>query len=67
MEQIFTHMARMTLPLDVTQKWAKIVSLWWRYARTRRALNRLDDRMLADIGITREQAKKEAAKPFWRP
>lgn len=39
-------------------------------ARARRAerfaLMELDDRLLADIGITREQAKHEAGKPFWR-
>ncbi len=26
----------------------------------------LDDRQLRDIGITRDQALAEAAKPFWR-
>ena len=31
----------------------------------RRALMELDDRMLADIGITREQAQAAAREPFW--
>jgi len=31
----------------------------------RRALLDLDDRLLADIGITREEAEREASKPFW--
>lgn len=31
----------------------------------RQALARLDDRLLADVGLTREQARREAAKPFW--
>jgi uncharacterized protein YjiS (DUF1127 family) len=31
----------------------------------RRLLLELDDRMLADIGVTREQAQAEARKPFW--
>lgn len=35
--------------------------------RQRRALLRLDDRLLNDIGVTREQALDEACKPFWRP
>jgi uncharacterized protein YjiS (DUF1127 family) len=35
-------------------------------ARQRGLLEGLDDRMLADIGITREQAEREARKPFWR-
>lgn len=32
----------------------------------RRVLLELDDRMLADIGVTREQAEAEGRKPFWR-
>ena len=32
----------------------------------RRILLELDDRMLADIGLTREQAEAEARKPLWR-
>lgn len=31
----------------------------------RRILLELDDRMLADIGLTREQAEAEGRKPFW--
>ena len=34
--------------------------------RQRRALLRLDDHMLKDIGISRCDAEREAAKPFWR-
>ncbi len=34
--------------------------------RQRRALRQLDDRLLDDIGITREAAEREAAKPFWQ-
>ena len=30
-----------------------------------RALLRLDERLLADIGVTRERALQEAATPFW--
>ena len=33
--------------------------------RTRRALEDLDDRLLRDIGLTRDQARAEASKPFW--
>jgi uncharacterized protein YjiS (DUF1127 family) len=35
-------------------------------SRERQALMQLDDRDLKDMGMTREQAKAEAAKPFWR-
>ena len=33
--------------------------------RQRRQLATLSNRQLADIGITREQAVAEAARPFW--
>jgi uncharacterized protein YjiS (DUF1127 family) len=35
-------------------------------SRQREALSGLDDRLLEDIGVTRQQAKAEAAKPFWK-
>ena len=34
--------------------------------RERRALQRLDDHMLSDIGIGRADVDLEANKPFWR-
>ncbi|WP_164513448.1 DUF1127 domain-containing protein [Thiosocius teredinicola] len=40
--------------------------LWFQRARQRRALAELDDRQLDDIGISREQAQREAAKRFWQ-
>ena len=33
--------------------------------RQRRALTRLDDHLLRDIGITRDQAEAEANTPLW--
>lgn len=38
-----------------------MIALW----RQRRALARLDDRALADIGVTRAEAIAEAARPVW--
>ena len=38
---------------------------WMRIARQRRRLARLDDRALADIGLTRHEALTEAHRPFW--
>ena len=35
-------------------------------ARQRGLLRHIDDRTLADIGITRDQANKEARKSFWK-
>ncbi len=34
--------------------------------RQREELGELEDYLLRDIGITREQARREAGKPFWR-
>lgn len=34
-------------------------------ARQRRDLAKLDDRALADIGVTRAEADQEAARPIW--
>ena len=44
-----------------TRAWAAMV----RNARTRRELKSMDDRMLADIGIDRAQARVEADRMPW--
>jgi uncharacterized protein YjiS (DUF1127 family) len=36
-------------------------------ARSRRSLGRLDDHILRDIGLTRDQAEAEAERPSWDP
>jgi uncharacterized protein YjiS (DUF1127 family) len=33
--------------------------------RQRQQLRQLDDHQLRDIGLTREQAEREADRPFW--
>ena len=40
---------------------------YYRRIQERRALYRLDDHMLQDIGISRSDVELEANKPFWRP
>ncbi len=45
--------------------WASVIWTWLQRSRQRTALAELDDRMLRDIGVTRSQAEREAAKPFW--
>jgi uncharacterized protein YjiS (DUF1127 family) len=42
------------------------VQLWRARGRQRRALARLDDHLLHDIGCSREEAARECAKPAWR-
>jgi uncharacterized protein YjiS (DUF1127 family) len=39
---------------------------WHHATRSRAMLAELDDRMLADIGISRADAQREVEKPFWR-
>ena len=34
-------------------------------ARSRRALSKLSDAALSDVGLTREEALEEASRPFW--
>ncbi len=48
--------------------WALVetVACWRERAVQRRALARLDDRLLSDIGVSRGEALAEADKPFWR-
>jgi uncharacterized protein YjiS (DUF1127 family) len=40
--------------------------LWRQRAQDRAALAALDDRMLADLGISRAEAEFLSNKPFWR-
>ena len=44
-----------------------VLAVWRERCRQRRDLGAMDDRMLADIGISRAAGIAEAEKPFWRP
>lgn len=39
---------------------------WRACRRTRRHLSTLNDRELADVGLSRTQQRVECAKPFWQ-
>jgi uncharacterized protein YjiS (DUF1127 family) len=43
-----------------------VICVWLERARSRRALRELDAYRLADIGLSRHDALREASKPFWR-
>ena len=48
----------------------RVVGTWIERSRSRRALRELaelDACRLADIGLSRQEALREASKPFWRP
>ncbi len=38
---------------------------WQEHARDRRMLEKLDDHLLKDIGMTRSDLDHELSKPFW--
>lgn len=40
--------------------------LFWHRLHTRKALLELTPEQLHDIGLSREQAREEGLKPFWR-
>ncbi len=57
------------VPAEAPSLWARIVAridLWATRAQERDALAALSERELIDMGLTREDADEEAAKPFWR-
>ncbi len=39
---------------------------WRERSRQRRHLRELDERLLRDIGLSRDDVRREAAKPGWR-
>jgi uncharacterized protein YjiS (DUF1127 family) len=64
----FVH--RLPSPADVLRNglrdiWRTLLR-WQRRYNDRLRLVAMDDRLLGDIGISREQAAVETQKPFWR-
>jgi uncharacterized protein YjiS (DUF1127 family) len=51
--------------LGDTRRPAGILLVWQERANQRHALASLEDHMLNDIGLTRAEAQREMAKPFW--
>jgi uncharacterized protein YjiS (DUF1127 family) len=45
----------------------RTVWFWVERSRQRRALDRLDDHLLRDIGLTRGEVRRECTNPFWKP
>jgi uncharacterized protein YjiS (DUF1127 family) len=51
-----------------TSRWSglnHVLSDWWQTQRLRHELESLDDSILRDIGLTREQDRSELSKPTW--
>ncbi|WP_415884947.1 DUF1127 domain-containing protein [Neptuniibacter sp. QD37_6] len=53
------------LPTINLHKLVCISKQWQQNYRTRKALLKLSDEQLMDLGISRKQAHKEANKAFW--
>lgn len=56
--------------LDVTRRSdipaiLRIFRTWCQKWQQRQDLKNLNDHLLRDIGITKEQARRESARPFW--
>ena len=54
---------------DSSSGWLHTLFFWIDRSRQRRQLGEmadLNDNLLRDIGLTREEARREAEKPFWR-
>ncbi len=52
--------------INPVKRLLKTLEIWVDRVNQRKQLAKLDDRMLKDIGITRIEANREIAKPFWR-
>jgi uncharacterized protein YjiS (DUF1127 family) len=44
----------------------RMISRWIDRSNQRNALSDLDDHLLRDIGISGDEALREASKPFWK-
>jgi uncharacterized protein YjiS (DUF1127 family) len=44
----------------------KVFAVWWQRIGCRYELERLDERDLADMGLTRPDVFNEIQKPFWQ-
>ena len=54
-------------PIEVLGAVVAALGAWHGRWQQRRCLARLDTRMLRDIGLTRDEARREIRKPFWQP
>jgi uncharacterized protein YjiS (DUF1127 family) len=50
---------------QIALAWLSKIALGWERRRQRRQLLELDDRLLSDIGISKQQAAEEALKSSW--
>ena len=60
--------ATQNLPLlaALAVRFANVVVSWETRRRTRLHLKDLDDHLLRDVGLTRDQARTESSRVFWQ-
>ncbi|MBZ9677976.1 DUF1127 domain-containing protein [Mesorhizobium sp. ES1-1] len=51
----------------VTWMRPRLLARWYDRHLQRLDLAEIDDRLLADLGLTGDDVRRECAKPFWRP
>jgi uncharacterized protein YjiS (DUF1127 family) len=49
----------------MSPSWVHAIKVWLARRQGWQDLNLMDDRMLKDVGITREQVARNARQPFW--
>ncbi len=60
------HVSRGTPVVGVVAWIGRAYRNWQQIHAERQALERLDERDLRDVGLTRYSVERELARPFWR-
>ena len=66
MDRALPRIRTQRTPRDTLATFLQLLRLWRQRARTRRQLALLDERLLADAGISHGERTSELDKPFWR-
>ncbi len=64
-EQVHCTMDKSFGRFSLLNRLAQTIFRWHCLARERRALSRLNDRMLKDVGLTRADVEQESRRCFW--
>ena len=57
---------RLPLVASLAVRFAATVTRWERHRRSCINLSKLDDRLLKDVGLTRDQVDREVKRPIWK-
>lgn len=63
--RLATFMRRLPHGETLFERLVAVLDAWVDRRRSRLALSRLNDDQLADVGLTRGEARNEASRPFW--